>query len=298
MECWVKLSDMSKMVNTRVGEQGRAKGPIDKAMEVLEALVEPGGPHRLGDLARRTGLTKPTVHRHLQTMAEYGFAQPVDGGSYQAGPRLLGLAAAALHDGQDLRLARPALAELHRQTGQIAYYAVRHGNDAVHLEHSESPRGYRISVPPGGRTPLYCSGVGLAMLSALPSQECDAVLDGGSLTAHTAHTLTDPVAIRAVLREAAERGYAIEDEYDEPDVRSVAAPVLDRAGRVVGALGISGLTFTLDQESVRLFGPMVRAAARTVSAGLGGPAPTLGVVGGVVSGIAGAQDRARGGERG
>jgi IclR family acetate operon transcriptional repressor len=62
-------------------------------------------------------------------------------------------------------------------------------------------------------------------------------------------------------------------------VRSVAAPVLDGTGRVVGAVGNSGLTFTLDPESVQLFGPMVRAAARAVSAGLGGRAPALGVVG-------------------
>lgn len=267
------------MVNTRIGEQGRAKGPIDKAMEVLEALVEPGGPHRLGDLARRTGLTKPTVHRHLQTMAEFGFAQPVDGGRYRAGPRLLGLAAAALHDGQDLRSARPVLAELHRRTGQLACYAVRHGDDAVHLEHSDAPPEFRMGVRPGGHTPLYRSGPGLAMLAALPPGECADVLDGVPPQEWAAHPLGGADALRAVLREAAERGYAVDDGYGEPDVRSVAAPVLDETGQVVGAVGVSGLTFTLDEESVRLFGPMVRAAARAVSAGLGGRAPSLGVVG-------------------
>ena len=272
---------MAKTVNTRSTEQGRAKGPIDKAMEVLEALVEPGGPHRLADLARRTGLSKPTVHRHLQTMVEFGFAQPVEGGSYQVGPRLLGLAAAALHDDQDLRLARPVLAELHRRTGQFAHYAVRHGDDAVHLEHSESPPEFRLGMPPGGRTPLYRSGVGLAMLGALPPGECAEVLDGVPPRAWAGHPLRDAAGVRAVLREAAELGYAVDDGYGEPDVRSVAAPVVDRTGRVVGAIAISGLTFTLDQESVRLFGPMVRAAARTVSAGLGGRAPALGVVGSV-----------------
>ncbi|MBY8882675.1 IclR family transcriptional regulator [Actinacidiphila acidipaludis] len=270
---------MAKTVNTPFSEQGRPKGPIDKAMEVLEALVEPGGPHRLGDLAQRTGLTKPTVHRHLQTMAEFGFAQPLDGGRYQVGPRLLGLAAAALHDDQDLRLARPVLAELHRRTGQFAHYAVRHGDDAVHLEQSEAPPEFRMGVPPGGRTPLHLSGVGLAMLSALPPHECAEVLDALPPDACDGHPLGDAAAIRAVLQEAAEVGYAVDDGYGEPDVRSVAAPVLDRAGHVAGAVGISGLTFTLDEESVRLFGPMVRAAARAVSAGLGGRAPALGVAG-------------------
>jgi IclR family acetate operon transcriptional repressor len=267
---------MSKAVNTRSVDPEPAKGPVDKAMEVLEALVQAGGPHRLGDIARRTGLTKPTVHRHLRTMAEYGFAEPAAGGSYRAGPRLLGLAAAALNDGLDLQLVRPALADLRRRTGHVAHYAVRHAYDAVYLEQSEPGREYRMSARPGDRTPLYRSGVGLAILSALPADERDAVLDGSALTAHTPRTLTEPASLRAALGDAARCGYAVEDEYDEPDVRSVAAPVLDGDGNVVGALGISGLTFTLDPGSVELFGPMVRAAARTVSAGLGVRTPALG----------------------
>ncbi|CAL9342876.1 HTH-type transcriptional regulator XynR [Streptomyces sp. enrichment culture] len=279
MECgWVKLSDMVKAVNTRSVDQELVKGPVDKAMEVLDALVQPGGPHRLGEIARRTGLTKPTVHRHLRTMAEYGFAEPAEGGSYRPGPRLLGLAAAALSDSRVLELTRPALADLRRRTGHVAFYAVRHASDAVYLEQSEPAREYRMGTRPGHRSPLHTCGVGLAMLSALPAEEAAAVLDAPDLQARTPNTPTDPAALRAVLARAALCGYAVDDEYDEPDVRSVAAAVLDAEGRAVGAIGIAGLTFTLDPGSVEVFGPMVRAAARTVSAGLGAPAPVLGVV--------------------
>lgn len=279
MECgWVKLSDMVKAVNTRSVDQELVKGPVDKAMEVLEALVQPGSPHRLGEIASRTGLTKPTVHRHLRTMAEHGFAEATEGGSYRPGPRLLGLAAAALHDSRVLELARPALADLRRHTGHVAFCAARDARDAVCLEQSEPAREYRISTRPGHRAPLYACGVGLAMLSALPADERDGVLDTLDLEARTPYTPTDPALLRTLLAEAAERGYAVDDEYDELDVRSVAAPVTDAAGRVVGAIGIAGVTFTLDADSVEVFGPMVRAAARTVSAGLGARAPMLGLV--------------------
>jgi IclR family transcriptional regulator, acetate operon repressor len=272
-----------KPVNTSASEQEPGKGPVDKAMDVLEALAREGGPQRLAQIARRTGLTKPTVHRHLRTLADCGFAEPAEGGAYRAGPRLLGLAAAALHAGPDLRLARPVLADLRRRTGQLAHYAVRDGAEAVHLELSEPAGEYRMSVAPGGRAPLHSSAVGLAMLSALPEPEAGAVLagallDGTALPARTAATLTDPAALRAELAETARRGYAIDDEYDEPDVRSVAAPVLGAEGQVVGAVGLSGLTFALDDASVAVFGPMVRAAARAVSTGLGGTAPYLGPV--------------------
>ncbi|MEU6422169.1 IclR family transcriptional regulator [Streptomyces spiralis] len=272
---------MAKAVNTRSVEQEPVKGPVDKAMEVLEALVQPGGPHRLGDLARRTGLPKPTVHRHLRTMAEHGFAEPAEGGSYRAGPRLLGLAAAVLDDAAALELARPVLADLRRRTGHVALYAVRHASEAVYVEQSEPAREYRMSARPGHRSPLHACGVGLAMLSALPAEEraAFASLHASASEARTPHTITDPAALRALLAQAALSGYAVEDEYDEPDVRSVAAPVLDAQGHVVGAIGISGLTFTMDSDSVAVFGPMVRAAARTVSAGLGARTPALGAVG-------------------
>lgn len=279
MECgWVKLSDMVKAVNTRSVDQELVKGPVDKAMEVLEALVLPGGPHRLGDLARRTGLTKPTVHRHLRTMTEYGFAEPAEGGSYRPGPRLLGLAAAALNDSRAIELIRPVLAGLRSRTGHVAFYAVRHAGDAVYLEQSEPAREYRVGTRPGHRSPLHACGVGLAMLSALPAEEAAALLDVPELEARTPQAPTDPAALRAVLAQAASCGYAVDDEYDEPDVRSVAAPVVDARGQVVGAIGISGLTFTLDPESTRVYGPMVRAAARTVSTELGARTPALGPV--------------------
>ncbi|KAF4406929.1 MULTISPECIES: IclR family transcriptional regulator [Streptomyces] len=269
---------MVKAVNTRSVGREVVKGPVDKAMEVLEALARPGGPHRLGEIARRTGLAKPTVHRHLRTMAENGFAEPAEGGTYRAGPRLLGLAAAALNESRALELARPALADLRQRTGHVAVYAVRHASEAVCLEQSEPAREYRMDTRPGHRSPLHTCGVGLAMLSAMPPEDVGAVLDAPGLDAHTAHTPTEPAALRAVLAQAALRGYAVDDEYDAPDVRSVAAPVLDAEGRVVGAMGICGLAFTLDPDSVEVFGPMVRAAARTVSAGLGAQPPALGVV--------------------
>ncbi|MET7744838.1 IclR family transcriptional regulator [Streptomyces sp. NPDC005385] len=268
---------MAKEVNTRLVNQELAKGPVDKAMDVLEALVQPGGPHRLGDIARLTGLPKPTVHRHLRTMAEHGFAEPSEGGSYRAGPRLLGLAAAALNDGGVLQLIRPALADLRQRTGHLAFYAVRHAGDAVYLEQSEPAREYRMGTQPGHTSPLHSCGVGLAMLSALPPEESAAVIQAPHLQALTPQTPTEAAALKALLAASALRGYALDDEYNELDVRSVAAPVLDAEGHVLGAIGISGPTFTLDADNVEAFGPMVRAAARTVSSGLGRRTPSLGM---------------------
>ncbi|MFE6159953.1 IclR family transcriptional regulator [Streptomyces sp. NPDC056486] len=265
---------MTKAVNTRIttrtDTQAGAKGPVDKALEVLDALVRPHGPHRLADLAAYTGLPKPTVHRLLGTLGDNGYAVALPGGRYRAGPRLLGLAATALADSPELRLARPVLADLRLRTGHVAHYSVRDADTAVHLAQSEAADTYRLAVRAGGTVPLHCSAVGRAMLSALPEEEAAEILGTAALPAGTPHTVTDPEAVLAALASVRAQGYALDDECTEPDVRAVAAPVLGADGRPVGAVGIIGPTFTLDAESVALFGPMVRAAAGVISSSSGG----------------------------
>ncbi|WP_040406247.1 IclR family transcriptional regulator [Amycolatopsis nigrescens] len=248
---------------------GQPRGAVDKALDVLSALVRPGSPHRLADLAKETGLAKPTVHRMLQTLTGSGFAVGVAGGSYQVGPRLLGMSAAALASSKESRFARPVLAELQRRTGHTVHYAVRHGLDAIYVEKVEPAQAYRMTSRVGGEVPLYCTAVGRAILSRLPEAEVAEVLGTAPLPARTPRTLTDPAAIRHALSEVDERGFLVEDEQNEPDVRCVAAPVVDGLGQVAGAISVSGLTFTLSLDSVEVLGPLVRDAAAQVSAALG-----------------------------
>jgi len=261
---------MAKAVNTQI-EGGRdARTAVDKALDVLNALVRPDAPHRLAEIARQTGLAKATVHRTLQNLTDAGFAVSTEGGSYQAGPRLLGMSAAALAGSRESRFARPILVELQRQTGHTVHYAVRHGDVAVYVDKVEQEQAYRMNSRVGGEVPLYCTAAGRAILSRLPATEVGEVLGGQALPARTARTLTDPADILATLSEVDELGYVVETEQNEPDVRCVAAPVVDGRGEAVGAISVSGLTFTLREESVPVLGPLVRDAAAKLSAALGG----------------------------
>lgn len=304
MECsGGKLGDMGKPVNTRSSEQPAGRptagqpvtGPVDKAMEVLSALVTGGAPHRLADLARRTGLAKPTVHRLLRSLADSGFAEPAEGGSYRPGPRLLGLAAAALDGGPELRLARPVLADLRTRTGLCAHYAVRDGAATVCLDVSEPAREYAVGPRPGSRSPLLGSAAGLAVLAASPAAEAEAEIaraESGQpeswepFAEESGATSVLPVPaerLRLAVELAARHGYAVDDGFVREDQRAIASALRDGTGRVVGALVLTGLAFTLDDTSVELYGPMVRAAAGSVSAALGERGPRLGLVSGRTS---------------
>ncbi|MCX0242049.1 IclR family transcriptional regulator [Streptomyces drozdowiczii] len=258
-----------------------APGPVDKAMEVLTALAGAGAPHRLADLARSTGLAKPTVHRLLRALAASGYAEAGPGGSYRPGPRLLGLAAGALADDAALRRAGPVLDELRTRTGLFASYVVRDDRTVIHLDVRAPAQDFGLDLSPGFREPLTAGAAGLALLAALPDAESEPLSAGAD------------EATRAVLSAAARDGYAFDGTDAWLDRRALASPVRDAGGRAVGALVLSGLAFTLDEAAARLYGPMVRSAAAAVSAGLAAqPGARLGLVPGPDAGTTGGSGRA------
>ncbi|MFF1924792.1 IclR family transcriptional regulator [Streptomyces sp. NPDC058221] len=234
-------------------------GPVDKAMEVLAALAGPGAPHRLADLARTTGLAKPTVHRLLRALAGTGYAEPATGGSYRPGPRLLGLAASVLADDAAMRSVGPVLDELRVRTGLFASYAVRDDRTVIHLDVRAPAQGLGLDLRPGFREPVTDGAAGIALLAALPDGEIEALWAGpdGAPVDGAAH---------AALAAAARDGYAFDGADVRLDRRALAAPVRDAVGHTVGALVLTGLAFTLDESAAQLYGPTVRSAAAAVSA--------------------------------
>jgi len=111
------------------------------------------------------------------------------------------------------------------------------------------------------------------MLAAMPPREADELIGRGALAIYTDHTLVTRAALTAALAQAAERGYAIDDEEHALGLRCVAAAIVDEAGRPWAALSIAGPTSRLTRERLPELGERVRAAARDVTAALGGVSP-------------------------
>ncbi|MEV6151581.1 IclR family transcriptional regulator C-terminal domain-containing protein [Nonomuraea sp. NPDC052129] len=71
------------------------------------------------------------------------------------------------------------------------------------------------------------------------------------------------------LEAVGSRGYAIDKEQNEANVRRVGAVVRDASGTAVGAVSVAGLTLSQSQDDIPLLGPLVVAAAARESAAIG-----------------------------
>jgi IclR family acetate operon transcriptional repressor len=123
---------------------------------------------------------------------------------------------------------------------------------------------------PGGTAPLHASGVGKALLAALPDDEAARLVGGGPLARFTPGTIVDAAGLAVEHAAARRRGYAIDDEEFAPGLRCVAAAIHDGAGRPVAALSLSGPSARITDGRIDQLGRLVRDRAMAVTQAIGG----------------------------
>lgn len=245
---------------------------LRRALEILGYVQRHAGVRgiSLSDLSDALSLTKSTILRLAAPLCEAALlVRDGDSGRFRLGTGALRLGQAYLST-LDLRtVAAEPLRALQRACRQTCHLAVPDGTHVVYIDKVEDEANVRMASRVGSRAPMHCTAMGKAMLAADPAA-VDAVVAAG-LPAHTPNTITDPARLRVELDRVRRRGYAVDDQEHELDVRCVAVAVLDHESRPAGALSISGLASRLTAESVAELSPLLLAAGADISRQLGGP---------------------------
>ena len=105
----------------------------------------------------------------------------------------------------------------------------------------------------------HALALGKVVLAMAPPEVVERYLQAG-LRRFSAHTITDPDALRDELREVRRRGYAVDREEFDEDFCCIAAPVLDPRGRFLAAIGISMTRRAFDDEHETLAQTVVAVA--------------------------------------
>jgi len=218
-------------------------GVLDKSVTILAALAEQG-PLSLAGLVEATGLSRPTAHRLAAALETHRLVGRDDAGRYRLGLRLLGWAGAVRAELGLVEAARPVLEALRDETGESAQLFVRDGDSRLCVAASERPAGLRDTVPVGAILPIDRGSAGKVLL------------------AYAGDAPRFPGVDRDELETVRRRGWAASVAEREEGVGSVSAPVLDSAGRIHAALGVSGPVNRLGRQPGKRLAEPVMAAAR------------------------------------
>lgn len=251
-------------------ERGGGIQSVERAFAILEAVASSRDGISLMDISKSVGLHNSTAFHLLKTMVKLGYvAHPSDSKRYLIGSRLFALAAGALDESTLLALCTPVLESLTVETGEAAHFAIRSGRDAVVIAKTPGPGLMQMAVRTGSARPVHATALGKVLLGDMNDADLREFLQGIELVRLTPATIVDREALLQEILRARAQGVAYDDGEFNEEVRCVAVPVRDFAGRGVGAIGISAPTWRVSQAQLERKASEVRKAAATLSAQLG-----------------------------
>lgn len=243
----------------RLGSQTLFRG-----LDVIEVVAQ--GPITLGDLADRLGLTRSTTHRLASALADRRYLIFVPRSGYTLGPKLLELGF-RVRDGLDLpRIASPQLERLALLTEDTVHLGVLDRGKVLFLDKIPGKRRITISSRIGELQPIASTGLGKALIL-----DHDEEAWAGFYRADKSQQRT-PIPLQEWLsrmRTYAKLGYALDLEENEDQIRCVAAPVRDVAGRITAAISVSSAAQYMNDQRMQALTKDVVETARRMSEDLG-----------------------------
>jgi IclR family acetate operon transcriptional repressor len=244
---------------------------LDRGLTILEAVARSNRALPIGQLREVLGINRSSVFRLANTLRRRGFLANPDGrNEYIIGPSIWRLF--RNYDWSMLvSFCRHHLKTLADLTGETAHLGVREKRQALFIDHQVS-RYQMIAVT--GRTgefmPLHSTAHGKALLADCGLEELTAIFGTEPLTVYTPQTISsleDLARACAVIRE---QGYSLDESEQIAEVRCVAAPIRDKDGAVVAAIGVSAPAARLAKDRIQSTIAHVRDTAQKITAVLNG----------------------------
>ena len=127
---------------------------VQKALNLLEALVHSGQPRRLTELSRQLGLTKPNVYRLLSTLSVLGYVKKDPLTSlYSPTLKLWEMGSLLVRDVDLVSVANPRLRLLCEETGESIQLTVFDAGFSVYVDKVDSPQPVKAMTTIGSRVP-------------------------------------------------------------------------------------------------------------------------------------------------
>lgn len=250
--------------NYNPDKDGEFLNTLARGLYVLQSFTKAQPEMTLSQVAAATSLSPAVVRRCLNTLLRLGYVGK-KGKLFLLTPEVMSFASAFLESMNVEEVVRPHLQEVRDSTGDSSSLAVLSHLDILYLVHVSTNRMVRLVASFGTRFPAYATSLGRVLLAFRPEQQIDAYLRQLKPEKLTDKTVTSRTALRKILRQCRNQGFAsIQDELDYGIV-SVAVPVRGDDGEVIAAINCSTATTRVNQqEMVETRLPYLQEAAKKI----------------------------------
>ncbi len=152
---------------------------VARSLVILERMARENRAMGVLEISQKVGVHVSTVYRLLSTLAAQGFVEQTAGTDrYLLGIKFFELGMARLRMIDFRSVAIPFLRRLHERTGETVLLGTLRGTEVMIVETFSRFRGLVFKSEVGLAEPLYCTGVGKALLAHLRPEHQAEILAG------------------------------------------------------------------------------------------------------------------------
>ena len=249
-------------------QDGKIIQSVAKAMKLLDILDASPMPMSLAELSAQTGWPKSTLHGLLSTMKGYSVVAQNEDGNYMLGIRLFEYGCTLSNSWDIVEIAKPYIQHISYSTGEAVFLSILDRGEVITLDRADNKSGLWISAEMGCRLPVHCTSQGKLFLAYMSHNEQEEILGRNEWIPYTAHTITSRKALDRELLQIRNQGYATEIGEYKTGLRSVAAPIFDKDGRVRYAIGLISMDRQIETEQFQKDIQIVMETASKISEAL------------------------------
>lgn len=239
---------------------------LAKGLAVLAAFSRERPSMSLSEAAACAGLSRATARRLLRTLASLGYVAQ-DSRRFFLAPRILELGFAYLSTQSWIDRAEPLMKELSEAFQESCSLGILEGAEIVYVARAAARhRIMSTTISVGTRLPAFHTSLGRAQLGFLPPDALADMLKAMPLAPYTANTIVDRAALIDRIKADHADGFSIVDEELEKGLRSIAVPIVTRAGHCIAAINLSAHSNRTTRNELReKFLPRLREVAESIS---------------------------------
>lgn len=221
---------------------------IDRALKIIKVLIkhDPNRFFSITEIAKECELPTSSIHRILNAMIKHEMIQQ-DPQHKQYGLGTLWLEyGLTVYDTLDyVSLLRPELENLMRTVDATVYLSKPIGKESIIIERIDCVnQTIRTHDKLGKRTPLHIGAANLTMLAHMPPNHVEELL-------HEVIEDTERTAFNELLDKIRMDGYELNHDDRNDGIFTIAAPILNNSGGVVGAVSIKLNIANLPEENLK-----------------------------------------------
>lgn len=243
---------------------------VDRALTILNLLADSEKGLGVTEISNKLEVSKSTSFRLLSTLMQANYVKQDDESQkYFLGTKLLHLGQIVNNQLDIRKIARPYMEKLANEVQETVHLVIQENMEIVYIDKIESNQTIRMYSEIGKRAPMYCTGVGKAILANVPSVEQEHILKNIQFEKLTDKTITNEDDLKIDFEKIKQQGFSIDDEEHERGIKCAAAPIFDANNKVVAGISFSGPTIRVNDDNIEKLGKVVAQIAHEISQELG-----------------------------